>query len=136
MPASPNVVLDSFALIAFLRDEAGADLVEQLLHDAATGQCQLWMTEVNYAEVRYILTRKEGLATWQACEKAIAGLPIRFVPADRTLADGAAAIKAEHKLSLADAFAAALARELPATLITADPEFAALSESISIDWLK
>ncbi len=136
MPASPNVVLDSFALIAFLRDEPGADFVERLLEDAAASRCQLWMTEVNYAEVHYVLTRKEGLATWQNCEKAIAGLPIRFVPADRVLANAAAPLKADHKLSLADAFAAALAQELPATLVTADPEFKTLAKSISIDWLK
>ncbi|WP_221029317.1 PIN domain-containing protein [Actomonas aquatica] len=136
MPASPNVVLDSFALIAFLRDETGADTIEQILQDAAADRCRLWMTEVNYAEVRYILERKEGLATWQASAAAIATLPIRFVSADRSLADAAAAIKAYNKLSLADAFAAALAQELPATLITADPEFKALSDTLSIDWLK
>ena len=32
----PGSVLDSFALIAYLRDEAGADKVENLLHKAAT----------------------------------------------------------------------------------------------------
>ncbi len=136
MPDSPNVVLDSFALIAFLRDEAGADFIEQLLHDAAAARCHLWMTEVNYAEVRYILERKEGPEVWQKCAQAITGLPIRFVPANRDLANAAATFKAHHKLILADAFAAALAQELPATLITADPEFKPLTSAISIDWLE
>jgi predicted nucleic acid-binding protein len=48
----------------------------------------------------------------------------------------AADFKARHKLSLADAFAAALAKERKAELITGDPEFKALEKEIKIGWLK
>ena len=61
----PGSVLDSFALIAYLRDEAGADKVENLLHKAATHHEPLHMTEVNYAEVQFIIIRKNGLAGWK-----------------------------------------------------------------------
>jgi hypothetical protein len=40
----PGCVLDSFALIAYFRDEAGADKVESLLHKAATRHEPLHMT--------------------------------------------------------------------------------------------
>lgn len=39
-------------------------------------------------------------------------------------------------MSLADAFAAALAKEKKAELVTGDPEFKALEDEIRINWLK
>ena len=41
----PGYVLDSFALIAYFRDETGADKVEALLHKAANEREPLHMTE-------------------------------------------------------------------------------------------
>ena len=40
------------------------------------------------------------------------------------------------QFSLADAFAAALAKEKKAELVTGDPEFKASAKEISIRWLK
>ena len=48
----------------------------------------------------------------------------------------AAEFKTRFKLSLADAFAAALAKEKKAELVTGDPEFKALEKEIKINWLK
>ncbi|MEW5989188.1 MAG: PIN domain-containing protein [Chloroflexota bacterium] len=44
-------------------------------------------------------------------------------------------MKAAYPLSYADAFAAALAQELKATLVTGDPEFRPLIALIAIEWL-
>ncbi|MBN9689622.1 MAG: PIN domain-containing protein [Verrucomicrobia bacterium] len=63
-------------------------------------------------------------------------LPIEFHPVTRALADQAARYKAAHKMSLAAAFAAALAKERKAELITGDPEFKPLEKEIKIRWLK
>ena len=63
------------------------------------------------------------------------GGPIEFHTADRRLADVAAGFKARFKISLADAFAAALAKERKAELVTGDPEFRALEKEIKIRWL-
>ncbi len=128
-------VLDSYALIAYFRDEAGAELVESLLVRAATSGKALLMSEVNYAEVQYMLRRKDGDRAWSAAARILQGLPIEFHAASRELADLAADFKARHKLSLADAFAAALARQNKAELLTGDPEFKALEKEIKIHWL-
>ena len=64
------------------------------------------------------------------------GLPIDFHSTNRALADTAADFKARFKMSLADAFAAALAKEKKAELVTGDPEFKALEKEIKINWLK
>ena len=135
MPAAPRVVLDSFALLAYFRDEAGAAEVEDLLTQAEASNQPVLMTELNYAEVNYMMVRKEGPKAWAACKQALPSLPIQFVPIDRALADGAAVFKAHFKLSLADACAAALAKSTGTRLVTGDPEFRQLEHVIQIHWL-
>ncbi len=128
-------VLDSFALLALFRDEAGADIVAGILEKAGRQDQPLHMTEVNYAEVQYIVRRKDGDAAWESIAEELKAAPIEFHPADRQLADSAAGFKSRHRISLADAFAAALAKDKKAELITGDPEFKALEKVIKIYWL-
>jgi len=132
----PGKVLDSFALIAYFRDEAGAEAVENLLVTAGKKDTPLHMTDVNYAEVKYSIVKKDGAAAWEEAAKILQGLPIDFHSTNRALADTAADFKARFRMSLADAFAAALAKEKKAELVTGDPEFKALEKEIKIGWLK
>ena len=134
--SAARVVLDSHALLVFFRDEPGSETVKALLRRAADSGLSLLMTEVNYAEVQYIIRRKDGDDLWAEAARVLESLPIEFHPATRALADLAAGYKARHKLSLADAFAAALAKERKAELITGDREFKALEQEIKIGWLK
>ena len=133
----PDSVLDSFALIAYFQDEAGADKVEALLHKAATTREPLHMTEVNYAEVQYIIIRRNGLPAWETVADRLVALPIKFHPVTRELADLAARFKASHPISLADAFAAALAKTCNAELVTGDREFKVVERELKkIHWLR
>lgn len=135
MPALP-VAFDSHALLKLLRDEPGADTVFQLLERAGQRDQPVHMTEVNYAEMQYIIRRKDGDAVWATVASELMAAPIEFHAATRLLADIAAGFKAHFRLSLADAFAAALAKEIKAELVTGDPEFKALEKEIKIHWLK
>ena len=135
MPAAP-AVLDSHALLKLLRDEPGAEEVEKILTEAGRRDEPAHMTEVNYAEVQYIVRRKDGEAAWQIIARELVAAPIQFHVADRVLADRAADFKARYRISLADAFAAALAKEQNAELVTGDPEFKPLEKEIDISWLK
>ncbi len=135
MPAPP-VVFDSHALLKLLRDESGAEEVEKILTEAARRDEPVHMTEVNYAEIQYIVRRKDGEATWQTVARELVAAPIQFHVADRVLADRAADFKTRFKISMADAFAAALAKEQNAELVTGDPEFKPLEKEIDISWLK
>src|SRR5450631_1048688 len=128
MPAAP--VLDSHALLALLRDEPGGESVANILERAGQRDQPVHMTEVNYAEVQYMVRRKDGDAAWTAIANALRAAPIEFHPADRRLANLAADSKARHKISLADAFAAALAKERKTELVTGDPEFKSLEKEI------
>lgn len=129
-------VLDSFALIAYFRDEPGAETVEALLVAAGRKDSPLHMTDVNYAEVKYSIVKKDGADAWAEAAKILPGLPIDFHSTTRALADTAADFKARFKMSLADAFAASLAREKKAELVTGDAEFKPLEHEIKIHWLK
>jgi predicted nucleic acid-binding protein len=132
----PAKVLDSFALIAYFRDEPGAETVENLLVVAGKKDSPLLMTDVNYAEVQYSIVKKDGADAWEEAAKILQGLPIDFHSTTRALADAAADFKVRFKISLADAFAAALAKEKKADLVTGDPEFKPLENEIKINWLK
>lgn len=129
-------VLDSFALLAYLRGEAGGEQVRDLLDKASQKNAPLHMTEINYAEVKYITVRKDGAAAWNDIAANLPALPIEFHPVDRTLAEVAADIKAKHALSLADACAASLAKLKKAALITGDMEFKPLEKEIRISWIQ
>lgn len=132
----PAIVLDSHALVAFLREEAGSELVRKILEKAAERDAPVHMTEVNYAEAQYIIRRREGDEAWAAIAHELSVMPIEFHPVDRRLADMAAEYKTKYKLSLADAFAGALAKEKKAELITGDSEFKALEKEVKIMWLR
>ena len=121
-----NYVLDSYALLAFFRDEPGADIVEKLLNEAAEDKHELYITAVNAGEVYYISYRKDGAAKADLAWEALKKFPLHVIDVDLHFSLAAAKIKAGNKLSYADAFAAALTIQKKATLITGDDEFDSL----------
>ena len=90
-------VLDSFALIAYFRDEPGAETVENLLLIAAKKDSPLHMTDVNYAEVKYSIVKKDGGKAWEEAAKVLQGLPIDFHSTTREMAGTAAVSKPGSK---------------------------------------
>jgi predicted nucleic acid-binding protein len=131
-----NSVLDSFAVLALLFEETGHEIVVSLLDTASKEDAAVYITAVNWAEVRYIVQRRKGIDEWSRARTNLLALPIEIRPADQTMAERAGEIKATKKMSLADCFAAALARELKAELYTGDPEFREVEKDVKIVWLK
>ena len=93
------------------------------------------MTWVNAGEVAYIIERRWGLERSLSALAMLEATAMEIVPVERDLAIAAAHIKASHAVAYADAFAAALAQESAATLVTGDPEFALLKDSLTVQWL-
>lgn len=131
----PRYVLDSYALLAHFQAEPGAAQVAKLLELGDSGRTTLFISVVNVAEVLYILERQRGLDQVKSAIAIVNVLPLELLEVNRALAFSAAHIKANHPLSLADAFAAALAKEKRARLVTGDPEFESLAKEIPIEWL-
>lgn len=128
-------VLDSFALLALMGGERGGATVRALIEAAIDGRYILLLSEINLGEVVYIIERRRGLPAAQETLAQIEALPIRMVEATRERVLAAAHLKAHHPIAYADAFAATLAQEFNATLITGDPEFRILGKTVAIEWL-
>lgn len=135
MKPSGRYVLDSYALLAFLADEAGGQVVRELLEYGQRHAGRLWMSVINVGECLYIVERERGLAKARQTVAAIRQLPVQEVPADQARTFAAAHIKAGHRLSFADAFAVALAQEKSATVVTGDPEFRQVESLVPVLWL-
>jgi predicted nucleic acid-binding protein len=126
-------VLDANALIGFLEDRKGtAAKVERLLDQALEQQSPLLMTAVNWGEVFYVIWRNEGERRAMQVEKDIQDLPLTIVAVDKDGATRTARLKQKHNLGYADAFAAELAIERGAWLVTADPDFSKLGKALSV----
>lgn len=126
-------VLDANALIGFVEDREGtASKVERLFDQALEQQAPLLMSAVNWGEVFYVIWRNEGERWALQIEQDVRDLPLTIVAADRDRATRAAALKQKHNLGYADSFAAELAIERSAWLVTADPEFSKLGKALSV----
>jgi predicted nucleic acid-binding protein len=128
-------VLDSYALMAFFEDEPGADLVRDLILKAEDGTDKLLMSVVNLGEVWYSIARATSPETADHYIHEIEGMAIDIVDADWALTRQAAEFKANGNIAYADCFAAALARNHKAVLITGDKEFKIVEGDIKISWL-
>ena len=131
-------VLDSYALLSFFQDGAGAEQVERLLAKAELDGPKLLLSVVHWGEVYYTTMRRISQRVAEEKAREIATLPIELVPvdADLELVRQAAIYKASRKLAYADAFAAALAKIRSAELVTGDADFEQVDGEIKILWLK
>lgn len=126
-------VLDANAVVSLLEDRAvAASRVRGLLEEASRAQQPVLLSAINWGEVFYIAWRLHGEARAVEAEARLRQLPIAVVAVDRDRATRAAAIKQKHNLGYADAFAAELAIERGAWLVTADPEFANVGKALSV----
>lgn len=130
-----TIVLDSWALMAFLRKEESYEKVRDFLTRAATSGKPCLMTAVNWGEIYYLTLREHGQDTTDKVMSEVASFPIEVAEITQDLARQAAIFKATKKMSYADCFAAALAKFKRAELVTGDKEFKELEQEIKILWL-
>jgi len=122
-------------MLAWLQDEPNAATVDAFLQDAEAGKLQLVMSWINAGETFYILARRQGLPVAEEFLIRLPSLPIRLVLPDQDAIIAAARLKSARQLAYADAFAASLALHEHATVITGDPEIAALCDLVTVDWV-
>ncbi len=132
----PRYVLDSYALLAYFQREAGGAVVKAMLERAAQGEAQLHVSLINLGELAYLTERRRGLSALRQTLAVLERLTIRWVSVDWERVLAAARVKARYPISYADAFAVALAQEIDAPLVTGDPEFHKVEESVQVRWLE
>lgn len=130
-----TIVLDSWAVLAYLEDENPGKQVAEILASAHEHGTSLLMTTINVGEVWYILAREVSEIDAERAVTDLKRLGIQFIDADWNLTRLAAGFKAKHRMSYADCFAAALAKDHKADLVTGDKEFQQVQNDIRIIWL-
>ena len=136
MPRKPKaLVLDSWAALAYLGGEASGQEVADLITGAHENRTPMYMSIVNAGEVWYILAREISEAQADGAITDLTGLGIEMIDADWRLTRMAGTFKARHRMSYADCFAAALAKDRKSDLVTGDKEFKQVEGEVSIRWL-
>jgi len=131
-----TTVLDSYALISYLQQQEGYEDVAAIFDECAANDREIFFCIVNWGEVIYQAIRRGGEARAKLAEDTMSTLPIQLVEANKELTHQAAVLKASHKMSYADCFAAALAMKKKGELVTGDNEFKQVEKNIKIRWIK
>ena len=129
------IVFDSWPLIAFFDNEPSADSVEKLITTALAKEREMKITVINLGEIWYSYARIYSDDVADQIIQNVRSMNIEIVSVDWELAKIAAGFKKSGGLSYADCFAAALAKESGAELITGDPEFKKLDDEVGIIWV-
>jgi predicted nucleic acid-binding protein len=128
-------VLDANAVLRYFGVGAGkgVEKVRGLFEQAELKHAHLSMSVINMGEVLYILLKH---LDEERASQHIRGLQhaITMIEADVNMTVQAATLKHRYKLGYADSFAAALALALKATLVSADPSFEKLGNSLK--WIQ
>ena len=129
-------LLDSYAILAWLQNEPGADKISELLEKAKEGKLKLYMSWINIGEVYYQIIRRKGKQVAEETLMELKILPITFISVTDELVKKAAELKAKYPIAFADCFAIATAFMKDATLVTGDPEFEKTSGEVKVEWIE
>lgn len=128
-------VLDTSAWFTLIEDEEGAGTVQSILEKARTGDVVVLVSFMSFMEVYYITLQERDENEAQERVDLMATLPVLRVESTRALGILAAELKAAHRLSVADAWIAALAKDRGATLVHKDPEFEQVEAVVDVQKL-
>ena len=122
-------VLDANALVSFFEIRPGSAIrVRHLLEQAARSELPVFLSAVNWGEFFYIAWRLHGETRAREAEGKLRHLPIVVIAAELRSRNPGGRPQAKTQSRLRDAFAAELAIERHAHLVTADPEFTKLGK--------
>ena len=129
------LVFDSWAVLAYLGDEASSQEVAERIAGAHENRVPMYISSVNAGEVWYILAREISESEADKAVADLVRLGIELIDTNWPLTRIAGGFKARHRMSYADCFAAALAKDRKADLVTGDKEFKQVEGEVSIRWL-
>lgn len=124
------LLLDTSALLTLRDDEPGAERVEAVLEQPQP----CYACFLSRMEVLYRVWKDENERAGRLAYEQLKALPLHWVEASDPLLECAAGLKARYSLSVADAWIAAAALEVGATLMHKDPEFRAIAD-LPQEWL-
>jgi predicted nucleic acid-binding protein len=123
-------ILDTSALLAYIEDEDGAEYAEDLLIKAERNEITICISFVSLTEVMYITLQEKNEDLAEARVDLIKSLSCTIEESSENLNFSAARLKARNRISLADAYIAALCQERNGILVHKDPEFEKMSPTV------
>ena len=132
MSEAPELVLDSSALLAYLRDEPGIDVVRKALEKRTA------MSAVNWAEVLSKLADlgyDPGEAAQQLRDRGVVGAALLIRPFDEEQAREVAGLRNQTRplgLSIGDRACLALAAHLKVPVLTADQTWSKVKTRVTV----
>jgi len=125
-----DYILDTSAILSFIRNEQGSDTVEKILNDGRMRKIKIYISFITFMEIYYTVWKYAGEAKALEVMVLMNALPFEHVHSTDRLSLSAGRIKANNKLSVADAFIAATAIEKKAILVHKDPELAMMQKYV------
>lgn len=134
-------VFDTEAIVAFLYDEPGHERVGELLGAVESDATRGLLSATNASEVYYLVARFEGTAddeptaaSLRAADRDLRTLRRAGLTVERADWRLAGEVKADGHVSLADAYAVALAASEDATLVVGgDDDFESLPVAVDVE---
>ncbi len=133
-------ILDSSALLAFLSNEKGANIVSNYIKNAADNKIELLLHSINCLEIFYKTYKKGGKKKSLEVLSIIQKLPILIIEEfNIETLKIAGEIKGKYKLSLTDSAAISLSKIKKGILLTTDHhemEIIKKNKIIDIKWVR
>ncbi|MCM8813097.1 MAG: PIN domain-containing protein [Candidatus Omnitrophica bacterium] len=121
-------ILDTSAIIAYLADEPGADIVAGVKDKSA-------IPFIALSELYYIIFRKRGKPEADKIFGLVKSWAASILYPQESIIITAGRFKSSYALGIADSYIAAFAREERSILLTKDPDYKVLQEEIMVKYL-
>lgn len=123
-------ILDTSALLTYIENEEGAEDVEKLLIRAEKEDVIIYLAFISLTEVYYITMKERDESVALKRVELIKSLAVSVEESNEELNLFAGKLKATNRISLADAYIAALCHEHNGVLVHKDPEFEKILPSV------
>jgi predicted nucleic acid-binding protein len=121
-------VLDTSAIFTLTKAEDGSEVVEDILNLAKRGKNTVYLSFATFMELYYVTWQEKSEEAAKELIILAKALPVHMVDSNERITLSAGRIKANHRLSVADAFIAATAIDKNAVLVHKDPELEVISK--------
>jgi len=136
MPFKPTHILDANAVIAYLKNEPGADVVAELI---ANPEHRLAIHAVNATEVYYNYLRSDGQAVADAAWQSMTAFATVVTTMEDQFLKRVGRWVMDYNPGLADSFGAATAEEFGIPLVSADHkdfDDAVVAGALQVVWIR
>jgi predicted nucleic acid-binding protein len=129
-------ILDSYAIMEFLRKQKSWEIVADLFNQSTEGNARLKIHILNWGEIWYTLIREKGrVVADEFLSDFQSQIDVEIIDFSKSVFERAVQFKSQGNISYSDCFAISVAIEHNAILVTGDKEFKQFEDQVKIFWL-